>query len=224
MSQRSRTTRRALLAIMLGTAAGTGVGVFGVDRLSRLARNAGVSPRQLLKKLRGAPAPTFAAKPGGIVVHHSATKPENIPYENVATINKEHAKRGMAVLYQGKIYNIAYHYVISHDGSVEKGRPERCRGSHTRSWKHNHWIGICLIGYFDKQWENPKYHEPTEEQMSALVDLCSDLMKRYGFEKSRILPHREVNDTECPGKNFPWKSFMKKLAEGENGAIAMKSG
>ena len=172
--------------------------------------------RSLLDRIKA--VPSLSKKPGGIVVHHSATKPENQAHENAKTIDKDHKKRGFGVRYKGRVFHIAYHYLILPDGTVEQGRPERCRGGHTRSWKHNHWIGICLVGYFDPQWKNQRYRRPTAAQMKALVGLSADIMSRYGFDQNKVLPHRKVNPTQCPGRSFPMREFLTRLrAEAKKG-------
>lgn len=150
-------------------------------------------------------------KPGGIVVHHSATRPERQPFADAASIDREHREKGVRIRYNGRTYHIAYHYVILPDGRIEPGRPEFCRGAHTRSPRHNRWVGICLIGYFDPRWPDKCHHRPTKEQMDSLVRLSAGLMKSHGFDIEHILPHRDVNPTECPGKSFPMEEYLARV-------------
>ena len=89
--------------------------------------------------------PSLSRRPGGIVVHHSAAGPDRQHFQNAQTIGRDHKRRGLGAWHKGKVYHIAYHYVILPDGTVEKGRPEKCRGGHTRSWKYNHWIHRIAI-------------------------------------------------------------------------------
>jgi len=152
--------------------------------------------------------PSLSKAPGGIVVHHSATKPHNQLFENARTIDGDHQRRGFGAWYKGKVYYIAYHYVILPDGTIEKGRPEKCRGGHTRSWKHNRWVGICLVGFFDPGWKNQKYHRPARAQMKSLVSLSVRIMDSYRFDQTRILPHKKINPTQCPGKSFPMNEYI----------------
>lgn len=161
--------------------------------------------RPFLKMLK----PVVPEKPGGIVVHHSATEPDRQAFVNARVIDEEHKRRGLGVCYRGKTYHIAYHYLILPDGTVEPGRPEKCRGGHTRSLKYNHWIGICLVGCFDPMWKDP-YHRPTEAQMQSLAAVSARVMEKYGFDHRRIVPHRLVNPTECPGRSFPMEEYVEK--------------
>lgn len=48
--------------------------------------------------------------------------------------------------YWGQIYHIGYHYIILPDGTLESGRPEKCKGAHAVGY--NDYLGICLIGDF----------------------------------------------------------------------------
>ena len=44
-------------------------------------------------------------------------------------------------------------------------------------------------------------------QLAALKDLIRDIMSRYG--KLKLLRHKDVNETDCPGVNFPWAEVQK---------------
>ena len=44
-------------------------------------------------------------------------------------------------------------------------------------------------------------------QLAALKDLIRDIMSRYG--KLKLLRHKDVNKTDCPGVNFPWAEVQK---------------
>lgn len=147
----------------------------------------------------------------GMVIHHSATPPEGQARLGAREINEMHKHRFPGVRYKGRNYYIGYHYVIRPDGAIEPGRPEGVMGGHAKSWKHNYWAGVCLIGYFDKKWQDPRYHRPSRAQMKSLVSLSHQLMKRHGFGKDRILGHKQIDATECPGKNFPMKEYMAML-------------
>ena len=170
--------------------------------------------RDALRAVAGGVFPSASITPGGIVVHHSATEPGRLPCANAAAFEEEHKRRGMGVWYRGRVYHIAYHYVILQDGTIEPGRPELCRGAHTRSSRMNRWLGVCVVGCFDPRWADKKYRRPTPEQMRALASLTGALMLKYQFDETRILPHRAVNVTECPGKSFPLSEYLS-LARAE---------
>ena len=169
---------------------------------------------QFLAELKSVVWPSKPIQPAGLVVHHSATPPWRLPFETVDTIAADHARRGLSVSFEGRVYHIAYHYIIKPDGKVEPGRPELCRGAHTHTRKYNRWLGVCLLGYFDPKWIEPQYHAPTPKQMDALARLAREEMERYGFGPEAVVPHCAVNPTECPGKSFPWEEFMAGLGTG----------
>src|SRR5207237_6323058 len=119
--------------------------------------------------------------PAGIIIHHSAVPPslDGTPID-AAVIDRIHKRRGYEIFYWGKFYNIGYHYVILPDGTVQKGRPEHCRGAHTQGY--NSYIGICLVGDFsssDNHNGERGLAEPTEAQMHALTELCRSLRQQY---------------------------------------------
>jgi N-acetylmuramoyl-L-alanine amidase len=135
--------------------------------------------------------------PSGIVIHHSA-----IPYiiekpEDISIISEIHKNRGFSIFYWGQFYYIGYHYVILPNGEVVKGRPDKCRGSHTKG--HNDQIGICLIGDFSKA-----NSEPTDQQIITLIELTKSLQNQYSIPFNKVSRHHDLNsETECPGNNFP---------------------
>lgn len=121
-----------------------------------------------------------------IIIHHSAG--ENT---SVYDINRMHANNGWG--------GVGYNYYIRTDGTIYKGRDLAYSGAHCIG-KNDTAIGICLEGNFDN-------HEPSNEQMGALIVLSLNLSQQYDITK--ISPHREYNSTNCPGKYFPWDLFIQ---------------
>ncbi|CEP67902.1 N-acetylmuramoyl-L-alanine amidase domain [Moorella glycerini] len=119
-----------------------------------------------------------------IVIHHSGT-----PNGNVAIFRDYHIhNKGWA--------DIGYHYVICNgnggpDGEIQEGRNIFFTGAHA-SGRNNDSVGICLVGDFIQG-------KPTSAQMLALYGLIKDLMRRYPITPDRILAHKEVDQTDCPG-------------------------
>lgn len=145
--------------------------------------------------------------PAGIVIHHSAVP--RAPWErevDASVIDAIHRRRGFGIFYWGRVYHVGYHYVILPDGTVQKGRPDRCRGAHAAGY--NSYIGICLVGNFSSgRASSGEYgaEEPTPAQLNALVALSRQLQTEYGFPAEHVITHKEVNpETECPGDRFPF--------------------
>lgn len=119
-----------------------------------------------------------------IILHHAEA--ENA---TVQDIHRWHLKRGWA--------GIGYHYYIRKDGSVYQGRPEDTVGAHagSQSGYNSKSIGICFEG-------NYMAESMPHAQFTAGIELISLIQKRYQGVLT-ILGHRDVCNTDCPGKNFP---------------------
>lgn len=139
-----------------------------------------------------------------IIIHHSATDEGS-----ALSFDRYHRLRGWK--------NLGYHFVIDNgskdkqDGQIEVSPRwiKRQDGSHCKAGRMNcRAIGICLVGNFNIE-------KVSEKQMSSLVYLVKILKKHYNIPVKNIIGHRHVKGakTECPGNNFPWKSFYSKLKE-----------
>jgi N-acetyl-anhydromuramyl-L-alanine amidase AmpD len=142
-----------------------------------------------------------------IVLHHSATIGGS-----VAAIDADHRRRRDAA---GQPWlGIGYHFVVGNGRSMDDGRIEptfrwhrQLAGAHAGRHEQNDLgIGICLIGNFD---ERP----PTEKQLAALSRLLMALSTRYAIPRERVLRHLDVQNTQCPGKLFPWEQVLAGLPE-----------
>ncbi len=137
-----------------------------------------------------------------IIVHHSATDSGN-----ATAFNAAHLRRG----WQG----VGYHFVIDNgtagkdNGQIETSPRwiKQSNGAHCKANSmNNRSIGICLVGNFSKD-------HVSSAQMNSLVFLVNKLRKYYKIPKRNILGHGQVPGarTECPGTNFPWQTFRKKI-------------
>lgn len=138
-----------------------------------------------------------------IIIHHSATDEGNAMY-----FNRAHYIRGF---WKG----LGYHFVIDNgtkgkiDGQIEVSPRwlKQQDGSHCKAAGMNYrGIGICLVGNFSKE-------SVLEEQMKSLVYLVNTLRDYYNISVKNILGHGQVSGakTECPGNNFPWKEFYRRI-------------
>lgn len=91
---------------------------------------------------------------------------------------------------------VSAHYVVAEDGSVYQLVDEaRCAWhAGSRDWNHRS-IGIEIVDMA----KNPGMTAPQE---AALIELVRDVAKRRGIGIDRIIPHRRVRATACPG--FVW--------------------
>lgn len=94
---------------------------------------------------------------------------------------------------------IGYHYLVRKDGSIYRGRPEDTIGAHA-SGNNSDSIGICFEGNFEIE-------EMPEVQKKAGRELIAFLKNKYKIDK--VLRHRDVNATACPGKYFPFEEIAE---------------
>lgn len=124
-----------------------------------------------------------------IILHHAEAS-----HASVEDINQWHLERGWT--------GIGYHFYIRKDGRIYRGRPEWAVGAHAKG--HNDKsIGICCEGAYMTE-TMPK------AQFDALVGLVREEMAKYPGAK--VLRHRDVNSTDCPGVNYPWKALLAALS------------
>jgi N-acetyl-anhydromuramyl-L-alanine amidase AmpD len=125
-----------------------------------------------------------------IVIHHTASDFGNLEY-----YKRLHQKeRGWD--------DIAYHFVINNGsfetipGQIEESNlwKKRKSGYSTKNWLVNTFgIAIVLVG-------NLENHPPLPQQYESLINLVTNLSKKYNIPPERIFGHREIQNTNCPGK------------------------
>jgi hypothetical protein len=153
--------------------------------------------------------------PTGIVIHHTAVIPRAAaPPANTGEVDRYHESRGFAILCEGRVYHVAYHYLILPDGRVQAGRPERCEGAHARGY--NSYLGISVVGDFSSQ-DNPRGSKglirPSDAQIASLIRLCRELRTRYRIPLQHIVRHSDISSTQCPGDRFPFAPLLGKLQD-----------
>ena len=125
---------------------------------------------------------TIRTKTTHIVLHHVGVVGNFTPEQ----IHTEHLRKGWR--------GIAYNYYIRKDGTVYHGREENAAGGHTLDYNLVS-IGICFEGNFEVE----KMPLVQREAGQALV---ADILTRYPTAK--VVRHRDLNKTACPGANFPF--------------------
>ena len=119
-----------------------------------------------------------------IIIHCTATA-EGKDF-HVKDVDKWHKARGWK--------GIGYHYLITLDGTIEKGRGENEIGAHTTGQNKNS-IGICYVGGLAKDGKTPK-DTRTEAQKKALLELIIALLIKY--PQAKIYGHRDFANKACP--------------------------
>lgn len=116
-----------------------------------------------------------------IVLHHAAAKSCT-----AQQVHKWHLNRSWS--------GIGYHYFISRDGEIFRGRPENTVGAHTTG--HNsRSIGVCFEGDYTTQ-------NMPQAQLEAGKELVAYLKDKYKITK--VKGHRDLMATSCPGVKFPF--------------------
>lgn len=119
-----------------------------------------------------------------IVLHHAEAS-----RASAEDIHRWHLDRGWS--------GIGYHYFVRKDGDVWRGRPEDTVGAHagSASGYNSRSIGICFEG-------NYMTETMPEAQLAAGRALLADIEGRHGG-RLKIIGHRDVTSTDCPGARFP---------------------
>ena len=131
---------------------------------------------------------SYTLEPTMIVYHHTAE--DNLTPQK---IDEKHKERGWS--------GIGYHFYIRKDGTIYRGRPENAIGAHAPS-VNSKALGISLEGNFNEEFV-------TKEQKDSLIALSKYLVNKYNIKD--IKRHKDVTNTECPGKNFPFKEIKAEL-------------
>lgn len=115
---------------------------------------------------------------------------------SINDIHQWHLNRGWS--------GCGYHFFVRKDGTIYKGRDEKAVGAHCLGYNAVS-IGICAEGNFNNETMG-------EAQYNSLLELIRSICSKYGI--NRICGHRELNPTDCPGKNYPLDK-IKAAVKGE---------
>ncbi|WP_297637205.1 N-acetylmuramoyl-L-alanine amidase [uncultured Clostridium sp.] len=134
----------------------------------------------------------YSNNPKKMVLHHiEASRPDStIP---VTDIHNWHLANGWT--------GIGYHFYITKDGRVFRGRPENAVGAHAKGVNAES-IGIAVEGKYDIE-------NMPEAQKKSVIELGKYLKDKYNMKD--ILKHKDVNSTDCPGKNYPFESIKTEI-------------
>ena len=131
-----------------------------------------------------------------VIVHCSATPDVDVGWPSridVKEIRSWHKDRGWR--------DVGYHYIITRQGEIQKGRADDETGAHTKGM--NDRIGICWVGT----------KRPNQKQLEAFCTLHDQLQKEYNFHAFDYEPHYKYANKECPGFPIDMLRFMLYLHE-----------
>ena len=131
-----------------------------------------------------------------IVIHCAATKPSmDVPIERV---KKWHLDRGWS--------DIGYHYYITRDGEIHKGRKLSTIGAHVRGYNSKS-IGICYEGGIDESGE-PEDNR-TKAQKKSLLKVVQIL--KFVFSNAIVQGHRDFPNVNKACPSFDAKNEYKEI-------------
>ncbi len=131
-----------------------------------------------------------------IVIHCSATMPSmDVPIERV---KKWHLQRGWS--------DIGYHYYITRDGEIHKGRKLSTIGAHVRGYNSKS-IGICYEGGINESGE-PEDNR-TRAQKKSLLKVVEIL--KFVFSGAIAQGHRDFPNVKKACPSFDAKSEYKDI-------------
>lgn len=130
--------------------------------------------------------PTLRKETKYIVLHHVGAVGSFTPEQ----IHAEHLRK--------KWRGIGYNYYVRRDGTIYHGREENAAGGHTLNYNEVS-IGICFEGNFETE-------VMPDAQLNSGRKLIEYLKPKY--PDSKVVRHKDLNATACPGKNFPFVAMI----------------
>ena len=135
-----------------------------------------------------------------VVIHCSASdNPEQDSLEAIKHLHvaplSEKIQWGNYETHGKNFRDIGYHYVITKDGVLHKGRPDNIQGAHVSGFNTNS-LGVCMSGNKDF----------TVEQFKTLIGLKAYLKVKHGYDLE-FIGHCDLNlEKTCP--NFEVKEVL----------------
>lgn len=117
---------------------------------------------------------------------------------SAADVDRWHKEKGRS--------GIGYHFFVRKDGRIYRGRPLNKMGAHV-SGMNNCSIGICAEGSYEKETTMP------DPQKQAIKELLRYLKGIY--PDAKVVGHREIGESDCPGRYYPLKEMKKYYEESE---------
>ena len=145
-------------------------------------------------KWNGNLKPLYLPKIKYIMIHHTAH-----PTWNIYNVHNFHQHTNGWI-------GIGYNFFINPDGTVFEGRGLNV-GAGATGYNYNS-IHVCFAGNFENQ-------KPSETQLENGKNLIEYLLTLVPSDV-KIIGHKDIGKTACPGRNFPlneFKSIKKEMEE-----------
>ena len=146
-----------------------------------------------------------------IIIYHHTTMNRSSSFEDVVNVIKSRTDS------KGNHWITGYNCVITEDGGIHPFCRWDRYGNHAAGLNARS-LGLSFNGNFETNaaipFSNPdgRYGPPmpTDEQLDAGARIVALWCHIYGIPldfNERIIPHSQVSDKTCPGKNFPTEMF-----------------
>lgn len=145
-------------------------------------------------KWNGNLKPLYLPKIKYIMIHHTAH-----PTWNIYDVHNFHQHTNGWI-------GIGYNFFINPDGTVFEGRGLNV-GAGATGYNYNS-IHVCFAGNFENT-------NPTQEQLESGRKLIEYLLTLVPSDV-KIVGHKDIGRTACPGKKFPLDSFKNIKKEMED--------
>ncbi|QKS70273.1 N-acetylmuramoyl-L-alanine amidase [Paenalkalicoccus suaedae] len=134
----------------------------------------------------------------GVIIHHFGA-PETY---TIASAHRDHSdvRRNSAGISAG----IGYNGLVDTDGTKVRGRMFR-QGAHARGYNARHF-GIATPGNFNNT-------RPREVVLESMAEFAAWVLKQANLpvNATTVRGHRDVGQTDCPGRNFDMVDFRKRV-------------
>ena len=130
----------------------------------------------------------------GVILHHAASA----PYATAKQIEAGHKQKGYRC--------IGYHYYWQRDPATGKlhlkaGRPTKWQGCHGSLHYNKHCLGVAVFGNYEKQ-------ELLPGDYGVILRDLLHIFEKHHIAPDKLIPHRAIKATRCPGKNMPVVSLQ----------------
>lgn len=144
--------------------------------------------------------------PRNIIIHHSG-EPKDAWSKKFENDEIAFMKRIQEYHIQGRSWDdIGYHFGIGLNGSILEGRIIKFQGVHCPSMNYRS-IGIVIHG-------NYNYRTLKFNQIKSIIKLLVWLCTVFNINSNDIFMHKEINKTQCPGKNISKKmNYLKNIVD-----------
>jgi len=134
----------------------------------------------------------------GIVLHHTASKGLGDGSSEWKAICTACQNR------RGRNYLCDYHYGVGPTGLIFKGQDEANVCYHCGDdYLNEHTLAVSAIGNFEES-------VTSEPQKNSIIKLIKELIGKFGNIK--IYRHKDIVNTLCPGKNYPYSYIMERVS------------